>query len=87
MYAHLFIVTCNILFPPTYVNLQAVDEFVLDLGLKELTSEKRCKITSLALNDTEWIRVRLFCNILQVKLPLHLTPSVRLMRDFYSACK
>jgi hypothetical protein len=40
-----------------YVNLQAIDEFVLDLGLKELTSEKQHKITSLALNDTEWIRV------------------------------
>jgi hypothetical protein len=39
---------------------EAVDEFVLDLGLKESSSEKRRKITSLALNSDEWTRVRLF---------------------------
>ena len=48
---------------------EAVDEFVLELGLKESSSEKRRKITSLALNSEEWTRVRLFCNILQVQPP------------------
>jgi ABC-type cobalamin transport system ATPase subunit len=45
---------------------QAIDEFVLELGLKESNSEKQRKITSLALTSEEWSRVRLFCNILQV---------------------
>ena len=49
---------------------QAIDEFVLELGLKENNSEKRRKITALALSNEEWTRVRLFCNILQVRLLL-----------------
>ena len=46
---------------------QAIDEFVLELGLKESNSEKRRKLTSLALNEDEWARVRLFCHVLQVR--------------------
>jgi hypothetical protein len=46
--------------------MQAVDEFILELGLKESNAEKRRKITALALHEEEWTRVRLFCNILQV---------------------
>ena len=45
---------------------QAVDEFVYELGLKESNLKKRRKITSLALHDDKWTRVRLFCNLLQV---------------------
>lgn len=47
--------------------MQAVDEFILELGLKESNAEKRRKITALALHEDEWTRVRLFCNILQVR--------------------
>jgi hypothetical protein len=45
---------------------QAIDAFILDLGLKETNTEKRRKITALALDEEEWTRVRLFCNVLQV---------------------
>ena len=45
---------------------QAVDEFILGLGVKEANAENRRKISALALHDAEWTRVRLFCNILQV---------------------
>jgi hypothetical protein len=48
--------------------MQAVDQFILELGLKESNSDKRRKITALALHEEEWTRVRLFCNILQVRL-------------------
>ena len=47
---------------------QAINEFVLELGLKENSSEKRQKMASLALNTDEWTRVRLFCNILEVSI-------------------
>jgi ABC-type cobalamin transport system ATPase subunit len=47
---------------------EAIDEFVLELGLKEGNSEKRRKMTSLTLNSEEWTQVRLFCNILQVRI-------------------
>ena len=47
---------------------QVINEFVLELGLKENSSEKWQKMASLALNTDEWTRVRLFCNIL-VKNP------------------
>jgi hypothetical protein len=46
--------------------VQAVDKFIYDLGLKESNLEKWHKITTLALHEDEWMRVRLFCNILQV---------------------
>ena len=46
---------------------QAIDEFVLELGLKESNSKKRRKLTSLALNEDEWVYVRLFCHVLQVR--------------------
>ena len=55
---------------------EAVDEFVLELGLKESSTEKRRKITSLALNSEEWTRVRLFCNILQVRTTTCIDSSV-----------
>ena len=56
---------CTILTNTTTV--QAINEFVLELGLKENSSEKRQKMASLALNDDEWTCVRLFCNVLQVR--------------------
>ncbi|KAH9063531.1 hypothetical protein EDB87DRAFT_199265 [Lactarius vividus] len=44
---------------------QAVDEFIGELKLKEADTEKRCKLAALALDEEEWTRVRLLCNILQ----------------------
>ena len=55
---------------------EAVDEFVLWLGLKETSTEKRRKVTSLALNSEEWTRVRLFCNILQVRTTTRVDSTV-----------
>ena len=46
--------------------VQAVDEFVFELAYKENNPKKREKINTLRLNEGEWTRVRLFCNILQV---------------------
>ena len=46
--------------------VQAVDEFVFELAYKENNPEKREKINTLRLNEGEWTRIRLFCNILQV---------------------
>ena len=46
--------------------VQAVDEFVFELAYKENNPEKREKINTLRLNEGEWTRVHLFCNILQV---------------------
>ena len=43
-----------------------VDEFILGLGVKEVSADKQGKISALALHDKEWTRVWLFCNILQV---------------------
>ena len=54
------------------LNVQAVDEFIYELGLKESNIEKRRKIDSLALHEDEWMRVRLFCNLLQVSLVIHI---------------
>ena len=45
---------------------QAVNEFILGLGVKEVNADKRRKISALALHDKEWTHIRLFCNILQV---------------------
>ncbi len=45
---------------------QAVNEFIIKVGLKESNSEKRSRFTDLALSEEEWERVRLFCNLLQV---------------------
>jgi hypothetical protein len=50
--------------------LQAVDEFVCKLRLREANPEKRHKIATLALDEEEWTRVHLFSNILQVCLLL-----------------
>jgi len=44
---------------------RAIDEFLLELRLKETNLDKRRKITDLSLDDEEWTRVRLFCNVLQ----------------------
>jgi hypothetical protein len=52
-----------------------VDEFIYKLGCKETNAEKRRKLTSLALNEDEWMRVRLFCNILQVSITASLSTS------------
>ena len=54
--------------------LQAVDEFVCELRLRELNPEKRRKIAALALDEEEWTRVRLFSNILQVSPSRSLYP-------------
>ena len=59
---------------------EAIDEFVLELGLKESSCEKCRKITSLALNSEEWMRVHLFCNILQVRTTTCVDSNV-LMHD------
>ena len=49
---------------------QSVDEFILGLGIKEVNADKRRKISALVLSEEEWTRVRLFCNILQVRSTL-----------------
>ena len=49
---------------------QAVDKFILGLGVKEANADNRRKISALTLHDEEWTRVRLFCNILQVRVYL-----------------
>ena len=54
------------------MNVQAVDEFIYELGLKESNIEKRRKIDSLALHEDEWTRVRLFCNLLQVSSVIYI---------------
>jgi hypothetical protein len=46
--------------------VQAVDEFIYELSYKENNLKKRHKIAVLTLNEGEWMRVHLFCNILQV---------------------
>ena len=51
----------------TYSVLQAVDNFVHDLRLEETNNEKRRELAAFALDEEEWTRVRLFCNLLQVR--------------------
>jgi hypothetical protein len=46
--------------------IQSVDKFIFDLARKDVNAEKRCKISLLTLDEEEWTRVRLFCNLLQV---------------------
>ena len=46
---------------------QAVDKFIVGLGVKEVNADKQHKISAHALHDEEWTRVCLFCNILQVR--------------------
>ena len=64
---------------------QAIDEFVLELGLKENNSEKQHKITALALSNEEWTHVCLFCSILQVRLLLFSNTTADAWP--YTACK
>jgi hypothetical protein len=45
-----------------------VSDFVYDLGLKEDNLEKRRKIDALQLNEEEWGRVGLFCDLLGVSI-------------------
>jgi hypothetical protein len=45
----------------------AINEFIVELGANETNPGKRLKITALRLHDDEWTRVRLFCNLLQVR--------------------
>lgn len=63
-------VKCLILFlKKIYSNLycsKIVDDFVLEMGKLEKNSAKRKKILALELNDEEWKRVGLFCDLLSV---------------------
>jgi hypothetical protein len=54
----------------------------MELGVKEGSSEKRHKITSLALNEDEWACIHLFCHILQVIAAFILRVLTLLMRGF-----
>ena len=54
--------------------LQAVDEFVCELRLRELNPKKQRKIAVLALDEEEWTWVCLFSNILQVSPSRSLYP-------------
>jgi hypothetical protein len=47
-----------------------VDDFVLEMGKLEKNSAKRKKVLALELNDDEWMRVGLFCDLLSVSLYL-----------------
>jgi hypothetical protein len=49
-----------------YGVLQAVDEFVCELRLKETNNKKQHKLAALGLDEEEWTCVCLFCNVLQV---------------------
>ena len=61
----------NCFFAALHLSLhQSVDEFILGLGIKEANADKRRKISALVLSEEEWTRVRLFCNILQVRSTL-----------------
>jgi hypothetical protein len=57
---------CCVFIQAHRLTFQAVDEFIIAIGAKETTADKRCKTSALTLDDEEWTRVRLFCNILQV---------------------
>ena len=46
--------------------LQAVDEFICELRLRETNPKKWHKMAILALNKEEWTHVHLFTNILQL---------------------
>ena len=50
---------------------QFLDTFVYELGVREENLRKRKKIDSLKLSEEEWIRVRLFCNLLSVRHSLY----------------
>ena len=63
--------------------LQAVDEFVCELRLREMNPEKQCKIAALALDEEEWTWVHLFSNILQVHL-LHILCFPPYLHSFFS---
>ena len=49
---------------------QAIDDFIFELGQKESNAKKCRKINALSMDNEEWMRVRLFCNILQVSIML-----------------
>jgi hypothetical protein len=58
-----------LLFLKIYSNLnysKIVDDFVLEMGKLEKNSAKRRKILALGLNNDEWKRVGLFCDLLSV---------------------
>ena len=75
-----------VVFLPTQAVIsQAVNQFILELGLKENSSEKQCKITTLTLNDEEWTRICLKCNILQVRFLSFFNTTTDAWP--YSACK
>ena len=68
----------------TTTTMQAINEFVLEQGLKENSSEKQQKMASLALNADKWTCVHLFCNILKVSITTSLNCTDTWL---YSACK
>ena len=55
---------------------EAINKFILELGVKETSSERCHKITSLTLNSEEWMWVHLFCNILQVRAATYVDSTV-----------
>jgi hypothetical protein len=60
-----------------------VDTFVFEIAHEEKDHEKRDKLTALQLTETEWDRIDLFLNVLQVfVLSLHLSSN---WHDFQSA--
>jgi len=65
---------------------QAIDEFILELGVKETNAEKWCKITALALDEEERTWVHLFCNVLAVSYTL-LHVHILLMHGSTPACR
>ena len=68
----------------TTTTVQAINKFTLELGLKENSSEKWQKVASLTLNTNKWMRVCLFCNILEVSITTSLNCTDAWL---YSACK
>jgi hypothetical protein len=52
--------------------MQAITDFIYDLARKEATLGGKGKITSLVLQNDEWERVRLFCNLLEVSPALYI---------------
>ena len=51
----------------TYTS-QFVDEFVYELGVRIDSIEARKKIDALALTETEWDRIGIFCSLLRVRI-------------------
>jgi len=61
------VIYCSHFYIADVFSFQDVDDFIFELSMRETNAEKRRKIGDLTLTGDEWDRVRLFCNLLQVR--------------------